>query len=148
MIDWGYWGFFLGFFIVGSVFFFSLEVVLVVCVGLLGLDLVISIIVVIVGNVVGGMICYWMGYLGNMEWIEKYFYVKKEKMDCVEWFVYGWGVWMVFFVFIFILGSVIFIVLGMMCVNIWIVIFVMIIGKIFCYVLLVWGVLEVFVLMY
>ena len=35
------------------------------------------------------MTCYWMGHLGNMEWIEKYFHVKKEKMDRAERFVPG-----------------------------------------------------------
>ena len=81
LIDWGYWGLFLGSFIAGSVLPFSSEAVLAACVGPLGLDPVISITAATAGNVAGGMTCYWMGHLGNMEWIEKYFHVKKEKMD-------------------------------------------------------------------
>ena len=81
LIDWGYWGLFLGSFIAGSVLPFSSEAVLAACVGPLGLDPVISIAAATAGNVAGGMTCYWMGHLGNMEWIEKYFHVKKEKMD-------------------------------------------------------------------
>ena len=81
LIDWGYWGLFLGSFIAGSVLPFSSEAVLAACVGPLGLDPVISIAAATAGNVSGGMTCYWMGHLGNMEWIEKYFHVKKEKMD-------------------------------------------------------------------
>lgn len=79
LIDWGYWGLFLGSFIAGSVLPFSSEAVLAACVGPLGLDPVISITAATAGNVAGGMTCYWMGHLGNMEWIEKYFHVKKEK---------------------------------------------------------------------
>lgn len=79
LIDWGYWGLFLGSFIAGSVLPFSSEAVLAACVGPLGLDPVISIAAATAGNVSGGMTCYWMGHLGNMEWIEKYFHVKKEK---------------------------------------------------------------------
>ena len=77
-----------------------------------------------------------------MEWIEKYFHVKKEKLARAERFVKGRGAWMAFFAFIPILGSAISIVLGMMCANIWIVVFSMSVGKILRYVLLVWGVLE------
>lgn len=87
LIDWGYWGLFLGSFIAGSVLPFSSEAVLAACVGPLGLDPVISIAAATAGNVAGGMTCYWMGHLGNMEWIEKYFHVKKEKMDRAERFV-------------------------------------------------------------
>lgn len=113
LIDWGYWGLFLGSFIAGSVLPFSSEAVLAACVGPLGLDPVISITAATAGNVAGGMTCYWMGHLGNMEWIEKYFHVKKEKMDRAERFVHGRGAWMAFFAFIPILGSAISIVLGM-----------------------------------
>ena len=94
LIDWGYWGLFLGSFIAGSVLPFSSEAVLAACVGPLGLDPVISIAAATAGNVAGGMTCYWMGHLGNMEWIEKYFHVKKEKMDRAERFVHGRGAWM------------------------------------------------------
>lgn len=107
LIDWGYWGLFLGSFIAGSVLPFSSEAVLAACVGPLGLDPVISITAATAGNVAGGMTCYWMGHLGNMEWIEKYFHVKKEKMDRAERFVHGRGAWMAFFAFIPILGSAI-----------------------------------------
>ena len=148
LIDWGYWGLFLGSFIAGSVLPFSSEAVLAACVGPLGLDPVISITAATAGNVAGGMTCYWMGHLGNMEWIEKYFHVKKEKMDRAERFVHGRGAWMAFFAFIPILGSAISIVLGMMRANIWIVILAMTIGKILRYALLVWGILEASALMH
>ena len=127
---------------------FSSEAVLAACVGPLGLDPVISITAATAGNVAGGMTCYWMGHLGNMEWIEKYFHVKKEKMDRAERFVHGRGAWRAFFAFIPILGSAISIVLGMMRANIWIVILAMTIGKILRYALLVWGVLEASALMH
>ena len=94
------------------------------------------------------MTCYWMGHLGNMEWIEKYFHVKKEKKaiqaprPCTNRSARS------IFSFIPILGSAISIVLGMMRANIWIVILAMTIGKILRYALLVWGVLEASALMH
>jgi membrane protein YqaA with SNARE-associated domain len=142
LIDWGYVGLFIGSFIAGSVIPFSSEAVLVACVTTLSLDPAVSVLAATAGNVAGGMTCYWMGHLGNMVWIEKYFHVKKEKLDKAERFVKGRGAWMAFFAFIPILGSAISIVLGMMRANIWIVVFSMTIGKILRYALLVWGVME------
>ena len=147
LIDWGYWGLFLSALIAGSVLPFSSEAVMVVLAGM-GLDPVGCVVAAALGNTLGGMTCYWMGHLGNMEWIEKYFHVKKEKMDRAERFVHGRGAWMAFFAFIPILGSAISIVLGMMRANIWIVILAMTIGKILRYALLVWGVLEASALMH
>ena len=142
LIDWGYWGLFLGSFIAGSVIPFSSEAVLVACVGPLGLDPTVCTLAATAGNVAGGMTCYWMGHLGNMVWIEKYFHVSKEKLDKAERFVQGRGAWMAFFAFIPLLGSAISIVLGMMRANIWIVLLSMSIGKILRYARLVWGVME------
>ena len=142
LIDWGYFGLFIGSFVAGSVIPFSSEAVLASCVGPLVLDPILSTLAATLGNVAGGMTCYWMGHLGNMVWIEKYFHVKKEKIEKAERFVKGRGAWMAFFAFIPILGSAISSVLGMMRANIWIVILAMTIGKILRYALLVWGVLE------
>ena len=139
LIDWGYWGLFIGSFVAGSVLTFSSEAVLVACVGQLGLDPILCTLFENAGNVAGGMTCYWMGHLGNMEWIEKYFHVKKDKIERAERFVQGRGAWMAFFAFIPLLGSAISIVLGMMRANIWIVIFAMTLGKILRYALLAWG---------
>ena len=140
LIDWGYFGLFIGSFVAGSVIPFSSEAVLVACVGPLHLYPAISTLCATAGNVAGGMTCYWMGHLGNMQWIEKYFHVKKEKIDRAERFVQGRGAWMAFFAFIPLLGSAISIVLGMMRANIWIVILSMTIGKILRYAVIAWGV--------
>ena len=140
LIDWGYLGLFIGSFVAGSVIPFSSEAVLVACIGPLKLDPVLCTLFATAGNVSGGMTCYWMGQLGNMHWIEKYFHVKKEKIERAERFVHGRGAWMAFFAFIPILGSAISIVLGMMRANIGIVLFAMTIGKILRYALLAWGV--------
>lgn len=139
LIDWGYWGLFIGSFVAGSVVPFSSEAVLIACIGL-GLDPVLCTLSATAGNVAGGMTCYWMGHLGNMVWIEKYFHVKKEKIERAERFVRGRGAGMAFFAFIPILGSAISIVLGMMRANIWIVVLSMTLGKVLRYALLAWGI--------
>ena len=37
------------------------------------------VIVATMGNWLGGMTCYYLGRLGKIEWIEKYFRIKREK---------------------------------------------------------------------
>ena len=139
LIDWGYWGLFIGSFGAGSVIPFSSEAELLACVGPFGVVPMLCTLFATAGNVAGGMTCYWMGHLGNMVWIEKYFHVKKDKIERAERFVQGRGAWMAFFAFIPLLGSAISIVLGMMRANVWIVVFAMTIGKILRYALLAWG---------
>lgn len=142
LIDWGYLGLFIGSFVAGSIVPFSSEAILMACIGPLGLDPYICTLSATAGNVAGGMTCYWVGHLGNMHWIEKYFHVEKEKIEQAERFVQGRGAWMGFFAFIPFLGEAISIVLGMMRANIWIVTLSMTLGKLLRYALLAWGMVE------
>lgn len=128
LIDWGYLGMFLSALIAGTVVPFSSEAVLVACITM-GLDPVISVIVATAGNMVGGMTCYWLGTLGNMKWIEKYFGVSPQKIKKAEQFVQGRGAWMAFFMFIPFLGEAIGVVLGLMHANAWITSLAMFLGK-------------------
>jgi len=95
------------------------------------------------GNVSGGMTCYWMGTLGNMEWIEKYAHVSPEKLERAQRFIAGRGAWMAFFAFIPVLGSALTVALGFMRANIPITITAMTIGKIIRYALVIGGTLGV-----
>ena len=65
------------------------------------------------------MTCYYMGRLGKVSWIEKYFKVKKEKVDKMVRFLQGKGALMAFFAFLPAIGEVISIALGFMRSNIW-----------------------------
>ena len=78
---------------------------------------------------IGGMTCYFLGALGNMKWIERYFGVKKEKLERAQRFVHGRGAWMAAFTFIPFLGEAIGVVLGLMRANVWITATAMFIGK-------------------
>ena len=81
-LEYGYWGLFFVAFLSGTVVPFSSEVVLAA--GLYaGMDPWTSLIVATIGNWIGGYTTFWFGHLGNLEWIEKYFRVKHEKL--LEW---------------------------------------------------------------
>jgi len=88
------------------------------------------------GNTAGGMTCYYMGRLGKIAWIEKYFKVKKEKVDKMVNFLQGKGAMMAFFAFLPAIGEVIAIALGFMRSNTWITVGSMFLGKLIRYILL------------
>ena len=128
LIDWGYVGMFLSALIAGTVVPFSSEAVLVALISM-GLNPIGCVLAATAGNMIGGMTCYWLGSLGNMLWIEKYFGVNKEKLERAERFVKGRGAWMAFFMFIPFLGEAIGVVLGLMHANAWITAIAMFLGK-------------------
>lgn len=127
---------FLSAFLAGTILPFSSEAVLLACIGL-GLDPVASTLATTAGNALGGLTCYWIGHLGKMEWIEKYFKVDQKQMDKATRFIHGRGSWMALFSFLPVIGDAILIVLGLMRANIWIVAVSMTAGKLLRYALLV-----------
>ena len=133
MIEWGYLGMFLSALIAGTVIPFSSEAVLMALISM-GLNPVGCVLAATDGNMIGGMTCYWLGTLGNMKWIEKYFGVDQKKLERAERFVQGRGAWMAFFMFIPFLGEAIGVVLGLMHANVWITSLSMFLGKSFRYI--------------
>ena len=137
-IEWGYIGLFLSALIAGSILPFSSEVVLTVLVQM-GADPTISLLSASIGNTVGGLICYWVGYLGNMEWIERWLKIDKQKMDKVSGFVQRRGAWMGLFGVLPWVGEVIIVLLGLMRANVYITTITMFIGKFVRYLLLLYA---------
>ena len=129
------WGLFISAMLAGSIIPFSSELVLVTLVKL-GLNPTACILAATLGNTVGGMTCYYMGRLGKISWIEKYFKVKKEKIDKMVTFLQGKGALMAFFTFLPAIGEVVAIALGFMRSNTWLTVTSMFIGKLLRYILL------------
>ena len=125
-------------FLAGSFFPFSSEAVLI---GLMatGLDPWILMFYGTVGNVLGSIVNYCLGRMGKMEWIEKYLHVNKADLDKAHRFLAGRGSWMGFFAFLPILGSAITIALGLMRSNVVITFIAITLGKIFRYIVLIYG---------
>ena len=138
LTQYGYWGMLLAAFLAGSFFPFSSEAVLV---GLMatGLDPWVLMIYGTVGNVLGSIVNYGVGRMGKLEWIEKYLHVKKKDLDKAQRFMAGRGAWMGFFAFLPVLGSAITIALGLMRANIVITFVSITLGKIFRYIILIYG---------
>lgn len=135
LIEWGLPGLFISALLAGSIIPFSSELVLVALIKL-GLPPTACLLSAVLGNTVGGMTCYYMGRLGKVSWIERYFKVKKEKVDKMIAFLQGKGALMAFFTFLPAIGEVIAIALGFMRSNTLLTVTSMFTGKLIRYILL------------
>ncbi len=140
--QWGYLGLLLGSFLAGSIVPFSSEALVIACVGPFHMEPVTCLFVALLGNVSGGMTCYYLGHLGKIEWIEKYAHVSEAKLNRTLEFMKNRGAWMGLFAFIPMLGTAISVALGYVRSNVWIVLLTMTIGKLLRYAAIIWGSLK------
>ena len=138
LTGYGYMGMLLASFLAGSFFPLSSEVVMAALMAT-GLDPIRLAVYGTIGNVLGSALNYGVGRMGKVEWFEKYLHVKQEDLDRAERFMAGRGAWMGFFAFLPILGSAITILLGLMRANIVITFIAITLGKIFRYIILIYG---------
>lgn len=133
--DYGYIGLFLSAFLGATVFPFSSE-------GVLGIMIYkefnfwLCIIWATIGNTIGSMTSYYIGYLGKWEWIEKYFRIEKEKVMSWKASMQKYGSYSAFLTPVPVIGDVIAIALGFFKVNFWMVTLWMLIGKFLRYVII------------
>ena len=139
LTQYGYWGMLIAAFLAGSFFPFSSELVMT---GLMaaGMDPWVLMIYGTIGNVLGSVLNYCVGRMGKLEWIGKYLHVKQHDLDRARRFMAGHGAWMGFFAFLPVLGSAITIALGLMRANVAITFIAITLGKIFRYIILIYGV--------
>lgn len=135
LIDWGYLGLFISALLAGSIIPFSSELVMIALVKV-GLSPALCVLAATLGNTIGGMTCYYMGHLGRVDWIEKYFKVKKEKIERMQHFLKGKGSLMAFFAFLPFVGEAIAIALGFMRSNVLLTTTSMFAGKLVRYIVM------------
>lgn len=146
LANWGYLGLFLSGFISGSIIPANSEIVLSAALAI-GLDTWLCVIWATLGNLFGGISCYYIGYFGKIEWITKYMRVTPEKVAKMQNYLQGKGAWWAFFVFIPFLGDLSIVVFGILRSNFAIVAMAMLIGKFLKYLVWVWftlGILSFF----
>ena len=111
LIRWGYLGLFIGSFLASTIIPFSSDILLTGIL-LIGANPYISLIVATVGNWLGGMTTYGLGYLGKWQWIEKLFRVKKETLEKQKVKIDKYGKILAFFTWLPLVGDVIALALG------------------------------------
>ena len=111
LTEFGYLGLLLASFLAATILPFSSEVVFAALIAA-GLDLWGLIICATVGNAFGGATCYYLGHLGKLEWLEKWFKIKPESINKTINRLKGKGALMGFFGFLPAIGDVILVALG------------------------------------
>lgn len=116
LVNLGYIGLFLGALLAGTVLPLSSDVLLL---GVLtaGGNVWISLVAATLGNWLGGMTSYGLGWLGKWEWLERWFNVKKEKLLKQKTFICKYGVWIALFSWFPLIGTVSVIGLGFYKIN-------------------------------
>lgn len=114
--DLGYFGLFVGSFLASTVVPFSADALLVGCLAI-GLKTSLCLVLATLGNWLGGLTSYYIGRIGNMDRIEKWFKIKKEKLEQQQKLVERWGALLAFVTWLPIVGDVFAIALGFYKIN-------------------------------
>ena len=126
--EFGYLGLFLAGFLAATVLPFSSEGVLAIAL-LNGFDPFICLIIITIGNWLGSITTYGIGYLGKLEWIEKYFNTSHQKILKTQKHFKKYGSLLAFLVWVPIIGDLFALSLGYFKVNFTITAIFMLIGK-------------------
>lgn len=128
LLDLGYIGLFIGAFLAATILPFSSDFLLL---GILaaGGDIFWTVVWASLGNWVGGMFSYYMGYFGKWEWLERWFKIKRETLEKQKSKIDRWGSALAFLSWLPFVGDLFAIGLGFYRVNAMRVAIYMLIGK-------------------
>lgn len=107
----GIWGLLLGSFLAATVVPFSSDA-LYAGVLLAGCDPVACLLVGTLGNWLGGLTSFGVGWLGRWQWIEKWFHVKPATLEKQRDRINKWGAWLALLTWLPFVGDVFAIALG------------------------------------
>lgn len=116
LIDLGYWGLFVGSFLASTIIPMSADVLLVGILTLGG-NVWICLIIATLGNWLGGLTSYWIGWIGKWEWIERWLKVKKEQLIRQKKNIDRFGIWLALFTWLPLVGDLLAIALGFYRIN-------------------------------
>ena len=133
----GYLGLFFAGFLAATILPFSSEGVLAIAL-LNGFDPFFCLIIITSGNWIGSITTYGIGYLGKIEWIEKYFKISRKKIVKTQSYLSKYGSLLALFVWVPIIGDVFALALGYFKVNFTMTALFMLIGKFSRYLVIVY----------
>lgn len=111
LAEWGYLGLFVGSFLASTVIPMSADLLLVGVLAL-GADVWWCLVIATLGNWLGGLTSYWIGWLGRWDWLERWFKVKKEQLIRQQQRVERFGAWLALFTWLPLVGDIFAIALG------------------------------------
>lgn len=107
----GLLGLFIGTFLAATILPFSADALYLAVLAAVG-DARSCLLVGTLGNWLGSVFTYWIGWIGKWEWIEKWFKVKPETMEKQKAILDKYGVWIALLAWVPIIGDVFAISLG------------------------------------
>ncbi len=116
MFELGYLGLFLASFLAATVIPFSSEAILSGVI-ITGYSPVLSLLIATLGNWLGGLTSYYLGYLGKQQWIEKYLRIPTAKTEKFKKKIEGKEQWVAFFCWLPFIGDILAVVLGLLKIN-------------------------------
>lgn len=135
--EYGYWALFLAAFLAATILPFSSDV-MVGGMALAGFDPTLILLSAGTGNILGGITTYGLGRLGNPDWLKKLFRVTEEKLRRYEERIRKYGSWMALLSWVPFAGDIIVLALGFFRVPFWPVFWLMSIGKMGRYAVIIW----------
>ena len=124
----GLLGLFIGTFLAATILPFSADALYIAVLAAVG-DARSCLIVGTLGNWLGSVFTYWIGWIGKWEWIEKWFKVKPETMEKQKALLDKYGVWLALLAWVPIIGDVFAISLGFFKVKPFWTIVLLLLGK-------------------
>ena len=131
--EYGYWGMGVLAFLSGSIVPIASELLLALFLKL-GLNPVGLVAVATIGNTLGGVTCYMLGYLTSKERVQKLLKISNKRMKRADLLIQKYGYWTASISFVPAIGEVLLVVLGIMRVNKYKVAAVMFAGKLIRYI--------------
>ena len=128
LLGWGYVGLFVGAFLAATILPFSSEI-LVTGLLLAGAKPFLIFIVATIGNWLGSVTTFGLGWLGKLKWIEKWFKVTPEKLEKQQAKISKYGSFLALFVWFPVVGDILALALGFYKVPPYKCILFMLIGK-------------------
>ena len=134
LFEFGYWGLLLGSFLAATVLPFSSEALLILMISHGGYNIYNIITIATIGNWLGGMSCYYLGFLGNWKLAEKYLKIKEEKILKLKKWLDKYGSMMAWLCWLPIVGDPLALGLGFIRSNVFLVSIYMFFGKLLRYI--------------
>jgi len=124
----GLLGLFIGCFLAATIIPFSSDA-LYIAVLIATKEPVACLIVGSIGNWLGGVTSYYLGYIAKWEWLEKYFRIKEETLKKQKDKIDKYGIWIALLTWVPGIGDVIAVALGFYRTPVVGTLFLMLIGK-------------------
>ncbi|MDR1895946.1 MAG: DedA family protein [Prevotellaceae bacterium] len=113
----GYLGLFIGAFLASTLIPLSSDIIYAGILLVFKANPWIALIIVTLGNWLGGLTSYGLGYLGKWKWIEKIFKVKPEQLEKQKNMINKYGALLAFFTWLPLVGDIMSLALGFYRIN-------------------------------